>query len=84
MTGCGVNLNSGKFRADGYEQELCGKEAIYRAWTANCRGCLAFSDDGCVGHPVCLEHGMVLRTTALQDVDEEAILLRICTLEGQP
>jgi hypothetical protein len=82
-----VNLNAGN---PGTDKLTCRAEAPYRAWLSDCSLCvhsLEFED--CVGHPVCENHGALLRTTALKERDpalpakspryRPAVLARIST-----
>jgi hypothetical protein len=78
--GCAVNLNSGK---TGARIKECGQPAAYRAWTANCYGCRACDLPECRGHPVCVEHGAKLRTDAMQERDEAAVLARISSWQPE-
>jgi hypothetical protein len=63
--------------------EICGQPAIYLAFTTNCHACLKVMElSTCIGHPTCVEHGAALRTDALTDKHETAVLSRLCTLEA--
>jgi hypothetical protein len=86
---CRVNLNAGQ---RGAEKSVCPAEAAYRAWLDDCNVCIHIVEfDSCQGHPVCEEHGALLRTTALKERDpgtprsapryRAPQLARICTLD---
>jgi len=78
MSGCMINLNAGNDQP----LEMCAGPVAHQAWIANCSLCWLMDDPECKGHPVCVTHGAELRVESLQDRNETARLVRLCTARG--